>query len=95
MPNFDIENEVEEDRWVYSNEYNEWEGGGLKNNYKPKQNTMLENYVCNDKIRNDEVANILLQLNRKNTSDNSCNDKRIIIVKDRTSETKMTNIMLT
>jgi hypothetical protein len=26
---------------------------------------MLENYVCNDRIRNDEVANILLSLNRK------------------------------
>jgi hypothetical protein len=36
---------------------------------------MLENYVCNDRIRNDEVANILLSLNRKNTLDNSCNDK--------------------
>ena len=47
-----IENEVEEDRWVYSNECNEWEGGGLRNNYKPKQNTMLENYVCNDKEDN-------------------------------------------
>jgi hypothetical protein len=35
---------------------------------------MLENYVCNDRIRNDEVANILLSLNRKNTLDNSCND---------------------
>ena len=31
--------------------------------------------VCNDRIRNDEVANILLSLNRKNTFDNSCNDK--------------------
>jgi hypothetical protein len=36
---------------------------------------MLVNCVCNDRIRNDEVANILLSLNRKNTSDNSCNDK--------------------
>ncbi len=36
---------------------------------------MLENYFCNDRIRNDEVANILLSLNRKNTLDNSCNDK--------------------
>jgi hypothetical protein len=36
---------------------------------------MLENYVCTDRIRNDEVANILLSLNRKNISDNSCNDK--------------------
>ena len=36
---------------------------------------MLENYVCNDRIRNDEVANILLSLIKKNTMDNSCNDK--------------------
>jgi hypothetical protein len=36
---------------------------------------MLENYVCNDIIRNDQVANILLSLNRKNTSKNSCNGK--------------------
>jgi hypothetical protein len=35
-------------------------GGGLRNNYNPKQNRMLENNVCNDRIRNDEVANILL-----------------------------------
>jgi hypothetical protein len=50
-------------------------GGGLRNNYNPKQNRMLENYVCNDRVRNDEVANILLSLYKKNTSDNSCNDK--------------------
>ena len=49
--------------------------GGIRNNDKPKQNRMLENYVCNDRIRNDEVANILLSLNRKNILDNSCNDK--------------------
>ncbi len=50
-------------------------GGGLRNNYKPKQNRMLENYVCNDNNRNDEVANVLLSFNRKKTLDNSCNDK--------------------
>ncbi len=49
--------------------------GGLRNNYKPEQNRMLHKDVCNDRIRNDEVANILLSLNRKNTLDNSCNDK--------------------
>ncbi len=37
---------------------------------------MLENYVCNDRIINDEVANILLSFNNKNTLDNSCNDKK-------------------
>jgi hypothetical protein len=73
--NIDIDNDVEEDRWDYSNKWNKWEGGGLRNNYEPKQNRMLENYVCNDRIRNDEVANILLSLNRKTTLDNSCNDK--------------------
>ncbi len=50
--------------------------GGIRNNYKPKQSRMLENYVCNDTIRNNEVANILLSLNRKNKLDNSCNDKK-------------------
>ncbi len=76
MPNIDIDNYVEEDRWDYSNECNKWEGGGLRNNYEPKQNRMLENYVCNDIIRNDKVTNILFSLNRKNTLDNSCNDKK-------------------
>jgi hypothetical protein len=42
-----------------------WKGGGLRNNYEHKQNRMLDNYVCIDRIRNDEVANILLLLNRK------------------------------
>jgi hypothetical protein len=27
MPNIDIENYVEQDRWDYSNECKEWEGG--------------------------------------------------------------------
>jgi hypothetical protein len=75
VPNIDIENYVEEDRWDYSNECNKWEGGGIRNNYKPEQNRMLENYVCNDRIKNDEVAQILLSFNNKNTLDNSCNDK--------------------
>jgi hypothetical protein len=48
MPNIDIENNVEHDRWDYSNEYNKREGGGIRNNDQPKQNRMLENYVCND-----------------------------------------------
>jgi hypothetical protein len=39
------------------------------------ENRMLENYVCNDRIRNDEVANILLSVNRKNKMDDSCNDE--------------------
>ncbi len=65
MHNIDIDNDIEEDRWDYSNECKKWEGRGLRNNYKPKQNRMLEKYVCNDRIRNDEVANILLSLNRK------------------------------
>ncbi len=32
-PNIDVENYVEEDRWDYSNECNEWEGGGLRYKY--------------------------------------------------------------
>jgi hypothetical protein len=75
MPNIDIENNVEQDTWDYLNEYNKWEGGGIRNNDEPKQNRMLENFVCNDRIRNDEVANILLSFNRKNKLDNSCNNE--------------------
>jgi hypothetical protein len=75
MPNIDVENNVEQDRWDYSNEYNELEGGGIRNNDKPKQNGMSENYVCNDRIRNDEVAYILLSFNRVNKLDDSCNDE--------------------
>jgi hypothetical protein len=44
-PKVDIKKYVEEDRWDYSNECKEWEGGGLRNNYKPEQNRMLDNYV--------------------------------------------------
>jgi hypothetical protein len=51
-------------------------GGGIRNNYEPKQKRMLENYVCNDIIRNNEVANILLSLNRKNTLGDASNDNK-------------------
>jgi hypothetical protein len=40
MPNIDIDNNVEQDRWDYTNKYNEWEGGGFSNNDAPKQNRM-------------------------------------------------------
>jgi hypothetical protein len=36
---------------------------------------MLDNYFCNDRMRNDEVANIFLSFNRKNKLDDSCNDE--------------------
>jgi hypothetical protein len=85
--NIDIDNDLEEDRWDYSNECNKWEEGGLRNNYKPKQNRMLENYVCSDKIENDEVANILLSLNRKNTWTTHVMTKRITMVRERMRET--------
>jgi hypothetical protein len=58
IPKIDIEDSVEQDRWDYSNKYNKWEVGGFSNNDKPKQNRMLESDFCNDRIRNDEVANI-------------------------------------
>jgi hypothetical protein len=59
----------------YTNKYNEWEGGEFSKDDKPKQKRMLENNFCNDRIRKDEVANILLSFNRKNKLDNSCNDE--------------------
>jgi hypothetical protein len=36
---------------------------------------MSENNFFNDRIRKDEVANILLSFNRKNKLDDSCNDE--------------------
>jgi hypothetical protein len=75
MLNIDIENNIEEDRWDKHYEYNKWEGGGIRNNDEPKQSRILDNYIYNDRIRNDEVANILLSFNRKNKLDDSCNDK--------------------
>jgi hypothetical protein len=30
MPNIDIEDNVEQDRWDYTNKYNKWEGGGIQ-----------------------------------------------------------------
>jgi hypothetical protein len=50
-------------------------GGGIRNNNDPEQYRMLKNYVCNGRIRNDEVATIFLSFNRNNNLDNSCNDK--------------------
>jgi hypothetical protein len=93
MPDIDIENYEEEDRWDYSNECNKWEGGGLRNNYEPKQNRMLENNVWTDRIRNDEVANILLSLNKKNWTIHVMT-KRRTIVRERTRVAKMTNLKL-
>ncbi len=63
----------------------------------PKQNRMLENYVCNDRIKNDIVANILLSFNNKNTLDNSCNDndKEENNTEGENKGDKMTNLKLT
>jgi hypothetical protein len=75
MPSIDIENYVEQDRWDYTNECNKQEGGGFSNNDEPKQIRMLKNNFCNDRIRKDKMANILLSFNRKNKLDDSCNDE--------------------
>jgi hypothetical protein len=75
MPNIDIEDDVEQDRWDYTNKYNKQEEGRFSNNDEPKQNRILENDFCNDRIRNDKVANIILLFSRKNKLDNSYNDE--------------------
>jgi hypothetical protein len=75
MPNIDIEDNVGQERWDYTIKYNKWEGGEFSKDHEPKQNKILENKFCNDRIRKDEVSNILLSFNRKNKSDDSCNDE--------------------
>ncbi len=44
---------------------------GIRNNDEPEHNRMLENNVCNDRVRNDEVANTLLSFNINNKLDDS------------------------
>jgi hypothetical protein len=56
---------------------------------------MLENYVCNERIRNDEVAKIILPFNRKNKLDNSYNDKKEKKSEGEKKGDKMTNLKLT
>ncbi len=36
MPNIDIEDNIEQDRWDYSNEYNKWEGGGNQKQWQTR-----------------------------------------------------------
>jgi hypothetical protein len=48
--------------------------GDFSKDETPKQNRMLEIDFCNDRIRKDEVLNILLSFNRRNKLDSSCND---------------------
>jgi hypothetical protein len=67
IPNIDIEDNVEQERWDYTNKYNKWEGGEFSKDDESKQNRMFEN--------NFEVVNILLSFNRKNKLDDSCNDE--------------------
>ncbi len=75
MPNIDIEDNVEQERWDYMNKYNEWGGGEFSKDDKPEQNGMLENKFCNERIGKYKVTNILLSFNRKNKLDDSCNDE--------------------
>jgi hypothetical protein len=69
MPNIDIKDNVEQERWDYTNKYNKWEGGDFSKDDKPEQYRIIENNFCNDKVRKDEVVNILLSFNRKNKLD--------------------------
>jgi hypothetical protein len=70
MFNIDIEENVVQERWDNSNKCKKWEGGAFSNDDKPKQNRIIENNFCNDRIRKDEVANILLSFNRSNKLNN-------------------------
>jgi hypothetical protein len=62
-------------RYDYTNEYNKWEGGDFSVDEEHDQNRMLAKKDCVDRIRKDEIANILLSFNRKNKLDDSFNDE--------------------
>jgi hypothetical protein len=60
IPNIDIQDNIEQDRWDCTNKYNTWEGVDLSQDKEHKQNRMLAKDFCNDRIRKDKVGNILL-----------------------------------
>jgi hypothetical protein len=95
MPNIDIENYIEQDRWDYINECNKWEGGGIRNNDEPEQNRMLENYGCNDRIRMMKWQVYFSHLTERALWTIHVMTKRRRIVRERIRETKMTNLKLT
>jgi hypothetical protein len=75
MPNIDIEDNVEQERWAYTNKYNKWEGGDFSVDKEHDQNRMSAREACIDRIRKNEVANILLSFNRKSKLDDSFKDE--------------------
>jgi hypothetical protein len=75
MPNIDIEDNMEQERWDYTDEYIKWEGGDFSKDEEHEQNRILAKDFCNDRFRKDEVANILLSFNRKNKLGDSCDDE--------------------
>jgi hypothetical protein len=75
MPNIDIEDNIEQERWDYTNQYNKWKGGDFSVDEEHDQNRLVAKEACIDRNRYDEVANILLSFNRKNNLDNLFNDE--------------------
>jgi hypothetical protein len=92
MPNVDIEKNIEQGRWDYTNEYNEWEGGDFSIDEEYDQDRMLAKEACVDGFRKDKVANILLE--RTNWTIHLMMKKRKV-VKERIRLTKITDLKLT
>jgi hypothetical protein len=94
MPNIDIEDNVEQERWDYTNKYNKWEEGDFSLDEEHNQNRMLAKEAGIDRIRKDEVARILLSFNRKNKLDVPLNDQEKKSSEGENREKKMTNLKL-
>jgi hypothetical protein len=95
MPSSDIEENVEQERWDFTDKYNKLEGGGFSIDEEHDQNRMLAKEACVHGIGKDEVANILLSINRKNKLDDSFNDEEEKGSEGENKVTKMTNLNLT
>jgi hypothetical protein len=95
MPSVDIEDNVEQKRWDYTNKYNKWEGGGFRVDEEHNQNRMLAKESCIDKIRNMKWQIYFSHLTeRANWTIHLMMQKRKV-VKERIRVTKMTNLKLT
>jgi hypothetical protein len=95
MPNIDIENNVEQYRWDYSNEYNEWEGGGSDTMANPNRIECLQTMSVMTELEMIKWLIYFSHLTERTHWTIHVMIKRSKIVRERIRVTKMTNLKLT
>jgi hypothetical protein len=74
MPNINMEDNLEQERWDYTNKYNKWEGGESSRDDESNKIECWRRISVMTEL--ERMANILLSFNRKNKLDGSCNDEK-------------------